>query len=88
VNIAALTAIRTVLGPMTSEAKCREVYEAVLLSVREPSAKMLHAGFVSMNQTPSGEWKRLKAAKLSPKELFVAKMTPRFTAMIDGLLAE
>ena len=36
-NIAALTAIRTVLGPMTSEAKCREVYEAVLLSVREPS---------------------------------------------------
>lgn len=31
-----LSAIRTVLGPMTSEAKCREVYEAVLLSVREP----------------------------------------------------
>lgn len=44
-NIAALTAIRTVLGPMTSEAKCREVYEAVLLSVREPGEAVIDAVF-------------------------------------------
>ena len=46
-NIAALTAIRTVLGPMTSEAKCREVYEAVLLSVREPTTAMIERGLGS-----------------------------------------
>lgn len=78
-NIAALTAIRTVLGPMTSEAKCREVYEAVLLSVREPDREMHTAlselgaiTFGDLDERDQGTWFAVKG----------------WRAMIGALLAE
>ena len=46
---ATLSAIRTVLGPMTSEAKCREVYEAVLLSARAPEPNVTVRGWNFVN---------------------------------------
>ena len=55
---------------------------------REPTADMIHAAFVEMNRTPSGEWKRMKVDGLSPKDQFVAKMRPRWIAMIDAALKE
>lgn len=66
----------------------RPVVRAILQAMREPSEGMLHAAFVEMNATPSGTWKALKAANVSPERLFVAKMRPRWQAMIDRLLAE
>jgi hypothetical protein len=49
---------------------------------KEPDEASLHAAFVAMNATPSGTWKRMKAEKRTPKEIFVAKMIPRYRAMI------
>lgn len=40
----AQTAVRNILGPMTSEARCREVVLAVLEAVRKPSEAMQNAG--------------------------------------------
>lgn len=51
---------------------------------REPTPAMLKAAWTTMNQTPGGEWKRLKAAGLPPRELFDAKMIPRWRAMVDA----
>jgi len=75
-NANSLSAIRTVLGQMTSEAKCREVYEAVLLSVREPSEAMFHRGSWAYEVAFSATRSRREAEAAS------------FTAMIDALLAE
>lgn len=59
---------------------------AALEALRDPDGATFHAAFVAMNETPSGTWKRLKAENLTPKELFVAKMVPRWRAMIDHIL--
>lgn len=59
---------------------------AVLEALRDPDDATLHAAFAAMNETPSGTWKRFKAENLMPKELFVAKMVPRWQAMIDHIL--
>jgi hypothetical protein len=52
---------------------------------REPTEAMLKAAFVAMNRTPGGEWKRMKAEGKSPREIFDAKMRPRYAAMIASL---
>lgn len=61
---------------------------AVLFAVREPDGKMLKAGFAAMNATPSGTWKRMKAEARHPIQIFNAKMRPRWSAMIDAILAD
>lgn len=66
----------------------RKMARAVLEAVREPSEEMLHAAFVAMNDTPSGTWKRMKAEKRKPEEIFRAKMLPRYRAMLDALLGK
>lgn len=53
-----------------------------LNALMEPTEGMLKRSFAAMNETPSGEWKRLKAAGLTERQLFDAKMRPRYTAMI------
>ena len=67
---------------------CMTIARSTLLALREPTEGMVEAAFVAMNETPSGTWKRMKAEKLSPRELFAAKMRPRWTAMIDFALRE
>ena len=53
---------------------------------RDPSPAMLKAAWSAMNATPSGEWKRLKASGASSRELFDAKMIPRWQAMVDHIV--
>ena len=56
-----IDAVRGVLGPMTSEAKAREVVLAVLRSVREPSEKSLEAGATGLldSQWPGSDTTRV-----------------------------
>ena len=63
---------------MSSEAPT----DALRLVPVEPTPKMLKAAFAAMNATPSGEWKRMKAESKTPRELFDAKMRPRWVAML------
>jgi hypothetical protein len=64
----------------------RSAILATLRGVREADGGMMRRAFAAMNDTPSGTWKRLKAEKLPERELFAAKMHPRYTAMIDHLI--
>lgn len=73
---------------MLSERKARSAVIAVLESVRDMPPVAMKAAWVAMNETPSGTWKRMKAEKLAPKELFAAKMGPRWSAALDALIAE
>lgn len=63
-----------------------EIARAALLALREPDEGMLHAGFVAMNETPGGQWKRMKAEGVTPRRMFDVKMVPRWQAMIDQAL--
>lgn len=86
-----LSTIRQSLGPsyrMKSDREIAHIVVSVLGAVREPSAKALKAAFVEMNKTPSGTWKAMKADNATPRALFDAKMTPRWSAMIDALIEE
>lgn len=56
--------------------------DALRLVPVEPTPKMLKAAFAAMNATPSGEWKRMKAENKTPREIFDAKMRPRWSAML------
>lgn len=64
----------------------RRYARAAIEAMREPSSSMLKAAFVAMNETPGGEWRRMKAENLSPREIFDAKMVPRWQAAIDAAL--
>ncbi len=59
---------------------------AAIEAMREPTEAMLHAGFVAMNQTPSGRWKAMKAEGVTPRRLFDVKMAPRYRAMLYAAL--
>lgn len=61
---------------------------ACLQALMDVDDKTLHAAFVAMNETPGGTRKEMKAQGKTPKELFVAKMIPRWQAMIRSLLGE
>jgi hypothetical protein len=54
----------------------------------EPTEQMLRAGFAAMNETPSSQWKRMKAEGVTPRRMFDVKMAPRWRAMIDAALSE
>lgn len=56
--------------------------DALRLVPVEPTEAMLKAAFAAMNATLSGEWKRLKAENKTPREIFDAKMRPRWSAML------
>lgn len=66
----------------------REIARAALLAIREPSEGMLRAAFVEMNRTPGRRWKQMKSEAKPEREIFDAKERPRFTAMIDAILAD
>lgn len=57
---------------------------AVLDELMTPTEGMLKQSFAAMNDTPSREWERLKAAGLTKRQMFDAKMRPRYTAMIKA----
>ena len=62
-----LSAIRAVLGPMTSEAKCKAVFEAVLLSVDVPTIARVvggvYDGYCDPDETPTNYARALSATR-------------------------
>lgn len=75
----AVQAVKAVLGPMTSEVKCRELVRAVLLAVRDRNEAMLDAGTAVLMPYVS-----------APRPLMLPGSTAVavYEAMIDALLSE